>query len=246
MDRPILYKHASLRFFGKNESHVSRLCRDDVLLLVYDGILRFSENGIQYELRPGDYHIQMHDSLQAAKFVSDTPKYLYVHFLADWTENDDALPRCGTFEYAKCKILMEELDILAHSSAPYIVQAGKFYELLSSLYQPKPADTLAGNIADYIAKKCHHTLNLDILCAEFHFSKNHIINTFKQAYGVTPVTYITDLRLRKAEYLIDVTSDSLEHIAVLCGFNNYSNFYKRFCRKNGLSPEKWREQKRTR
>ena len=42
LNAPITYKHASLRFFEKNEYHVERFSRDNVLLLVFDGVLRFS------------------------------------------------------------------------------------------------------------------------------------------------------------------------------------------------------------
>ena len=46
LNKPIAYKHASLRFFNKNEHHIDRFCEDDVLLLVFDGVLRFSEDGV--------------------------------------------------------------------------------------------------------------------------------------------------------------------------------------------------------
>ena len=45
---------------------------------------------------------------------------------------------------------------------------------------------------------------------------------------MTPITYMNDLRLRKAEYLMEVTSDPLESVAAQCGFQNYSHFYKLF------------------
>lgn len=244
LNRPIFYKHSSLRFFKPREHHISRLCKDDVLLLVYDGVLRFSEDGTQFELRAGEYHIQKQNSMQSGDFASDAPKYLYVHFKADWAENGCLLPRSGTFKYAKLKPLIEDLDILAHSNAPYITQAGKFYELISMLYQTKPTDSTADNIADFIAKNCHQEITLEMLCNEFHFSKNHIINIFKRAFDMTPIAYINHIRLQKSEHMMEVTSDSIESISLLCGFKNYSHFYKLFLRKNGLSPEQWRNNKR--
>lgn len=244
LNKPITYKHSSLRFFKENEHHVSRFCRDDVLLLVYDGILRFCEDGKQYELHPGEYHIQRHDSVQEGIYPSDAPKYLYVHFLADWAESDTVLPRSGVFEYTKLKTIIKELDTLAHKEALYITQAGKFYELLSKLRQPKSDDSAAAKIANYIAKECHHTISLEMLSREFYFSKNHIIDIFKKTFKMTPIVYTNYLRLRKAERLMEVTSDSLESIAAQCGFRNYSHFYKLFCREYKLSPEQWRKRKR--
>lgn len=245
LNKPILYRSASLRYFKEGEHHVSRYCRYAVLQLVFDGVLRFTEDGAAYEIHPGEYHIQRQDSVQLGELPSDAPKYLYVHFLAEWTDSGMVLPADGVFEYAKLKVLMEELDALAHSDAPYIVRTAKFYELLSRLYQTNPAEkSLADKVADYIAMECCGSIDLEMICDKFHFSKNHIINTFKRAYGVTPITYMNQLRLQKARYLIEVTSDPLESIAVQCGFHNYSHFYKLFCRENGCSPVAWRERKR--
>lgn len=244
LNRPILYKHSSLRFFKSGEHHISRLCKDDVLLLVYDGVLRFSEDGTQFEIGAGEYHIQRRNSLQSGDLASDMPKYLYVHFIADWTENGCLLPRSGTFQYTKLKQWMDELDAAAHSHAPYLTQAGLFYRLLSMLHQTKPANSTADNIADYIARNCHQEITLEMLCNEFHLSKNHVINIFKKAFAMTPIAYRNHIRLQKAEHMMEVTSDSIESISLLCGFNHYSHFYKQFLRKNGLPPEQWRNHKR--
>ncbi len=244
MNRPITYAYSSLRFFNQGGHHISRRCPEDVLLLVYDGVLRFHEDGMPYEIRPGQYHIQRKGSLQIGKQASDAPKYLYVHFLAEWADSGAVLPRSGTFEYAKFKTTIEDMDTLAHANAPYIIQSGKFYELLSMLYQKIPTDTLADHIADFIAKECPKDISIERLCKEFHFSKNHIINTFKKAFGMTPIAYMNHLRLKQAEYRMIVTSDSLEQISLQCGFQTYSHFYKLFLRKNGQSPEQWRKDKR--
>lgn len=245
MDRSIHYINASLRFFKEGEHHISRYCDDDVLLLVYDGILRFSENGKQYEVSAGEYFIQRHGMYQAGELASDAPKYLYIHFLAeDWADEGRILLRNGSFEYSALKADIEEMNKLSHSGSPYISKAGKLYNILSALYTKKTVPTIADEISDFIVKNCNKEITLSILCNEFHFSKNHIINIFKKAYGMTPIAYLQKQRLQQCEYLMEMTSDSLENIATAGGFNNYSYFYKLFIRKNGISPEKWRENKR--
>lgn len=244
LDKFIEYRHASLRFFEAGERHVSRLCIDDVLLLVYDGILRFSEDGEQFEVGPGEYHIQRHNTVQTGEIASSAPKYFYVHFLADWSEGTSMLPVRGIFDYVKMKTIIEELDALEHSHAPYIAKAGKFYEILTQLRQSKAGDSVAHRMADSIARQCSGNLTLEKLCDEFHFSKNHLINLFKKEFDVTPIVYMNGLRLQKAEQLMEVTSNSLEDIALKSGFQNYSHFYKLFHRKHGMSPEQWRLKRR--
>lgn len=245
LNKPIKYINASLRFFKEGEHHVSLFNDKDILLLVYDGVLRFSEDGKQCELCAGEYYIQRHGMYQGGEKASDAPKYLYIHFLADsWSESEEILPKSGKFDYSALKADIEEMDRLAHGDAPYIARAGKLYNILSSLYAKKPDKTPETEISDYILENCGGKITLEILCEKFHFSKNHIINIFKKAYGMTPIAYLQKQRLQKSEYLMEITSDSLESIAEACGFNSYAYFYRLFMRKNGISPEKWRKKMR--
>ena len=48
LNKNINYKYASLRFFNEGEHHIDRICGEDVLLLVFKGVLRFSEDGTEY------------------------------------------------------------------------------------------------------------------------------------------------------------------------------------------------------
>lgn len=244
LNQPLQYKHASMRYFEANEHHITRLCKDDVLLLVFAGILRFSEDGIEYEIGPGEYHIQRHDSVQAGTVASDMPKYLYVHFYGHWTDTGTALPVHGTYDYPRLRPLMERLDRLAHGDFTVTEQTAAFLELLARLYRSETQDTPAGQMAAFMSEHLQESVSLDLLSEEFHFSKNHIINLFKQAYGATPTEYLNALRLQKTKHLLEATSDALEAIAATCGFHSYSHFYRLFLRETGISPTKWRTQKR--
>ncbi|MEE1043476.1 MAG: AraC family transcriptional regulator, partial [Clostridia bacterium] len=105
--------------------------------------------------------------------------------------------------------------------------------------------SFANKIVEYISKENLSEISLEKICNEFHFSKNHIINIFKKEFNVTPIKYINDLKLRRAKYLLEVTSDTLESISLKSGFNDYSHFYKLFYQENGISPSMWRNKKHT-
>lgn len=244
MNKEIKYLHSSLRFFDKNERHISRFCNINVLLLVFDGVLRFSEDGIPCEVATGQYYIQRKNLEQTGDLPCDEPKYLYVHFDSEWTDSGNSLPQSGTFKYSQFEEIIKEMDYLSHNDFPYIVKSAKFYEILARLYETEPSDSLANKIAFFIQKEYQNSVTLELLCEKFNFSKNHIINNFKKEFGVTPITYLNNIRLKNAEHLIEATSDSIENIAADCGYQNYSHFYRQFVRKNNISPEKFRDKKR--
>lgn len=243
LNRPITYHYSSLRFFKPGEHHISRECTENVLLLVYEGVLRFHEDGVPYEIHAGQYHIQRQGSVHVGKYASDTPKYLYAHFFGEWTNDEAGLPRSGTFDYAKFKPVMEDLHTLRQGKSPHYLQAQKFYELITLLYPTKKIRSMADKIADFIASVAPAEITIEQLCQEFHFSKNHIINLFKKDYGMTPIAYLNELRLNRAESLMEVTSHSLSQIALQCGFQTYSHFYKLFLRRHGKTPEQWRKKR---
>jgi len=244
LNKPIIFLNASLRFFKENEYHITRHSTCDVLMLVYDGILRFSENGTEHEIHPGQYYILRKGGYHTAQYPSNAPKYFYIHFISDWAEDGVILPMTGTFDYAGFKQIIETLDTLCHNDSPHIEQTAKAYEILSMLYNRQKTQSLANEIADYIEKEYLHDLSLEQIAQQFHFSKNHIINLFKNEYGITPFEHINNLKLKQAERLLEVTSDSAKSIAFSCGFNDYAYFYRQFQRKNALSPAEWRKLRR--
>lgn len=246
LNKSIEYEVASLRFFNKNEHHITRFQKSDILLMVYDGILRFSENGIPYEIKPGEYFIQKGYSIQKGEVPSDEPKYLYVQFFGSWSEKDgeNILKRKGNFDYESYKNIIEKLDKDANTQTPYIQKMASFLTILSRLYQAEKKNSkkqlIADKIADFISNEYAKNITLDLLCKKFHFTKNHIINIFKKEYSKTPITYLNEERMKNAEYLIELTSEPLENIALNCGYQNYSYFYKQFLKKHGISPSQWR------
>jgi len=244
LNQPIVYQKASMRYFKENEYHITRVCGCDVLVLVFDGVLRFTEDGVFYEIHPGQYHIQKAGTYQTGFMSSDAPKYLYLEFEAVWGDNDTVLPYCGTFDCVKMKPHLEAMDRLWHNGHMLSEKLAKSYELLSLLHHKPVKQTVAHEIAVYLEQSLTEQPTLEQLANKFHFSKNHIINLFKAEYQMTPIEYLTNLKLRKAERLLEVTSISTKQIAYACGFNDYAYFYKVFLRKHQISPGAWRKQQR--
>lgn len=104
-------------------------------------------------------------------------KYLYVHFLADWSEDDDVLPACGDFNYEKLKPMIADLDRLSHSNSPIIEQTAKFFELLLHLYHKETKKTTADQICVLLPRNTP-TIFLWKCCATDFISAKIILLTF--------------------------------------------------------------------
>jgi AraC family cel operon transcriptional repressor len=71
-------------------------------------------------------------------------------------------------------------------------------------------------------------------------SAGHLCRTIRAHYGMTPTSFVIDLRLRHAEMLLATTSTSLTEISYRCGFSSPSYFSKSFRSSRGESPRDFR------
>ncbi len=240
LNREITYCGASFRYFAPREYHITRYCKWDVLLLVFEGSLHFTEDGVSYEIGEGEYFIQKKGGHQSATHSSDAPKYLYVHFNASWTNEENGLPRRGTFPIEELFPLLQQMDRLAHSERSLTEKTAIFFQILSALYKEPHASGIEKAIAKYLREHLSEKVTLQELSRKFGYSKNQIINLMKKGYQLSPIEYQHRQRLKHAEWLLLVTSNSLQRIAEDCGYQDYSHFYKDFLRIYGTSPRQWR------
>ncbi len=242
MNNNIVYHSASLKYFKPHEHHVTRTFNEDVLLMVFDGVLRFEEDGNLYELTKGQWHIQKHNSYQSGILESDTPKYLYVHFIGDWTSSDSVLPIDGEFPVLEFMPLMIKLDELRYNNGTEIEINSVFYTIISKLFNlctQKP-NSIASKALELLTKTPSNPPTLDELSKTLNYSKNHIIRMVKKEYGCTPYSYLIDYRLNYSLKLLESTSLSISEISEKCGFSHYSAFFKYFKNKYGISPKIYR------
>ena len=212
MNSPIVYKYASFRFFGKKEYHITRFFGDNVLLLVFDGVLRFSEDGTEQEVCAGEYYIQKKNRYQTGTVPSDAPQYLYVHFDAEWSDACDALACRGSFDAASLFELMKRIDSAAHGDSTYAEKQYLFLKLLLMLREKPPANQMARQLSDYIEKNLVRISSLSDICEVFHYSKNYIIKIFKKEFGVSPIQYVNDVKIKRAMYQILNDEDEVERL----------------------------------
>lgn len=98
----------------------------------------------------------------------------------------------------------------------------------------------------YIDDHFKEKLTLDDLAAVAHVSKFYLSHNFAREYGVSPISYLLDCRIRESLYLLAETHLSLAEIAGMLGFSSPSYFSQSFKRSEGLSPLAYRAQSRDR
>lgn len=91
----------------------------------------------------------------------------------------------------------------------------------------------------YIHSNFHKFLNLDLITEEIGISKFHFIRNFQSVFGLTPMEFVIQLRIKKAEELMRLETYSLTEIAEKCGFSNVHYFSNTFKKIKGMSPSSY-------
>ncbi|HCA28124.1 MAG TPA: hypothetical protein DEP23_00340 [Ruminococcaceae bacterium] len=95
-------------------------------------------------------------------------------------------------------------------------------------------------VISYINSNLDKDLRLSELADIVHVSPSYFSTLFKRFNGVSPIEYIVHKRVQRAIELIKTTSMNLTEIAMACGFNNGTNFYKAFKKVTGRTPSFYR------
>ena len=104
-----------------------------------------------------------------------------------------------------------------------------------SAYDKARKNEYVGDIIAYILNNIDKKLSLDDIAGHMHINKQYMCTMFKKHTGITINDYMVKKRLMRAMELYDVNENLLDS-AIAAGFNNYSGFYKAFCRVYNCSP----------
>ena len=92
----------------------------------------------------------------------------------------------------------------------------------------------------YIDNHFKENLTLDQLAALAHINKFYLSHTFRQAFDISPISYLITRRIQESHFLLTETDHSLSQIAQILGFSSLSYFSQSFRRLEGISPMEYR------
>jgi transcriptional regulator GlxA family with amidase domain len=100
-------------------------------------------------------------------------------------------------------------------------------------------------VRDLMRDCLEEVLTLDDLCLEADLSAWHFLRAFRSAFGETPHSFLTRLRLERAKELLTITARPVTEICFDVGFTSLGSFSTLFRRHVGMSPASFRRQVRS-
>lgn len=160
------------------------------------------------------------------------------------------LLRLHPFAASEVRQLLRKMLFEASGYDPLCPWAEKVYllEVLTLLsrmqHSPTPADTnslRAERIRNYIDRHFYEPLSAGDLAAKLNVSVRYLDLIFKEQYGVTPLQYLTEVRIERAKKLLIETDKDIASICFEIGYETISTFYRTFKNIVSLSPNKFRQ-----
>ena len=87
---------------------------------------------------------------------------------------------------------------------------------------------------------------LESLASEIGMSRSVFFNRFKKLVHETPLSYLTNWRIRQAQKLLMTDSSNISEIAASVGYQSESAFNRIFKSKTGQTPAIYRRRKLSR
>lgn len=94
------------------------------------------------------------------------------------------------------------------------------------------------NVISYINQHYTESITLDSLCDKFYISKSYLSRSYEHVTGKSIYQYILEKRMIMARQLL-IDGEKPTDIYALCGFNQYSNFYRAFKKYYHMSPSEF-------
>lgn len=97
---------------------------------------------------------------------------------------------------------------------------------------------------EWMKKNYTYQINLEDMCPEIGVSYSHLTRQFYKEQGITPVQFLTQLRLEHGMQLLLNTDLPIEKIAKECGFASANYFTKVYKKALHITPSEYRQQHR--
>ena len=111
---------------------------------------------------------------------------------------------------------------------------------------PPAGDTDLGAVLQWLEVHAHEELTLAGVAARAGLSARTLNRRFRAETGRTPMQWVTGVRIRRAQELLETTDRGVDHIAHLVGFASAAHFRTQFTRLSGVGPRAYRTAFRTR
>ena len=239
---------------GKNTKHHKNLLvngrRSDAFVYFLSGRCEYRfDSGLEFTAREGDVFYLPCNSVYSMYIMSEFCEFIFCDFEFDGKNASAALyPReyLGNINSSFVKLLNVFKTAKRGGNAECM---SIIYSILSTLqkstervYLPKNSKRIVSDAERFMQENFNDSeLSIPIVASRYGISEVYFRKLFKTEKGVSPIKFLTSLRLNNAKKLMEYPFLSLEECAVQSGFASLQYFSRVFKKELGTTPGKYRQ-----
>lgn len=232
------------------------------IMLLKSGKCTFFVEDSKYKMSAGDLIIVNHAEVHSS-IIEDDDKFqrIVISFnLKDYLNNTDGFKEISQLFFKRepghnnlfpegsikdFVYLLDEMGEYISKNKSVVILRALFTLFLLKLteaaqsidYSEKGVDycEITLKIVDYIEQNKDKPITLETIADHIFLNKYYISHIFKKNMGVSIGNYIIIRRIMYAQSLI-VSGVGLKDVAFMCGYQNYSSFFKAFVKVQKMSP----------
>jgi len=128
---------------------------------------------------------------------------------------------------------------------------GQFKEWISNVFKKiiennfcmhKEEDlSISSKFREYVEDNYMKDISLSMAAEHFGYNSSYFSRLFKENIGTNFFDYVSKVRIEKSKIMLSTTSNGIQKIAGLVGYNNRSSFIRSFSKHTSITPSEYRQ-----
>ena len=231
-----------------NTSHkgIRRNRENSALIIKYEGETYYINNG--KKIYSNNEHIVLLPKGCSYKWECiKKGHFISIEFDSDFCSDQIISIKYPHFEKILKYFLAYNHDLITNYDSKELLKIKYAYDVLceivnylqSNSYIDKTAKNSINSVLEYININYHEHITNEILASKTKYGTSHFRKLFTEIVGISPLQYVTKVRMEKAKELLYSDTNKISEIAELLGFENVYYFSNTFKKYYGLSPAKY-------
>ncbi len=165
-----------------------------------------------------------------------------------WVDHGDAITSAGTAAAIDCCVHLVRSDhgpdVANRLARRLVVAPHRFGNQAQFVERPTVGPADGDEIGDIVAWMREHIaepVTIDRLAEQFHVSRRTLTRHFRASVGSSPLQWLLNERIARAQELLEATTLPVEAVAQRCGLGSAVSMRQHFQRLLDISPQAYRK-----
>lgn len=175
-------------------------------------------------------------------FSDDKKNIIFISKINDMLEWINASNKIEPeiFKYLKCSVIIEQANI----STGILSIKNEYIKIMNSVNEKKKFSPMVLLTIKYIEDNYYsNDLNINDIAERLEVTSSYMSKLLKKETGLSFIDYLTNIRIKKAMYIMEDPTIKIYDVAELVGYSNQYYFSRAFKKVIGVSPKEHRRGK---